>query len=717
MNNVIILNLGKGSLTDGFPFVNIRLELENKVSQSTGNLAPASELCELYSRWQLVYNLLYKTRSIQQRKAHFQLIEEDDDTLFIDETGVTHVSDREFFNLCDELQKQLNCWLNFAGFYPIERQLRKEFNSSDEIRFIIETEAPDVKKLPWHLWQFFQDYPHTEIAFSSLDFESRKKKFIKNQRVRILAILGDGSDIDIQADKKLLEHLPDAETIFLAEPTRQELDEQLWDKKGWDIFFFAGHSITITEENCLGQIYINQQESLTISQLKNALNRAIAQGLQLAIFNSCQGLGLAEQLSDLHIPQIIVMREPVPDRVAQHFLKNFLTLFAGGHSLYLAVREARERLQGIEGKFPGASWLPVIFQNPAEIPATWKQLRDKIAPSPLSTGCSFTLPQPKFSTVLMASIAATALITGARWLGTLQTWELKAFDWLIQSLPAETADKRILIIGADEEDIRKYGYPLPDDILVQLLQKLEQYQPAAIGIDIFRDRPVPEDNTQNYQLLIAQFQGISVKTVENNWQFDDVVIKRIEARSSGYQDLDARGNQLLIYYRNTPQIAQQVTVRDILEKNNYFNPEWIENRVILIGVTAPSVPDFHDTPFGKVRGSSIHAHVVSQLLSAVEDKRPLWWWLPPWGDVLWIFFWSSIGGIIVWRWQSPLSKGLVTGIAIIALYVICWSILTKGGWMPFIPSLLVLVVTQVSVFAYTFPQTSRYIKRALDPFL
>lgn len=497
---------------------------------------------------------------------------------------------------------------------------------------------------------------------------------------------------------------------------------------------------------------------------------------------------------------IIVMREPVPDRVAQHFLKNFLTLFAGGHSLYLAVREARERLQGIEGKFPGASWLPVIFQNPAEIPATWKQLRDKIAPSPLSTG-SFTLPQPKFSTVLMASIAATALITGARWLGTLQTWELKAFDWLIQSLPAETADKRILIIGADEEDIRKYGYPLPDDILVQLLQKLEHYQPAAIGIDIFRDRPVPEDNTQNYQLLIAQFQkypnaiavcggsnltngiappeqipsrqvgfidlysdksqtqgqdntvrryllsrspnpisspsrcttaysfslllayrylakqGISVKTVENNWQFDDVVIKRIEARSSGYQDLDARGNQLLIYYRNTPQIAQQVTVRDILEKNNYFNPEWIENRVILIGVTAPSVPDFHDTPFGKVRGSSIHAHVVSQLLSAVEDKRPLWWWLPPWGDVLWIFFWSSIGGIIVWRWQSPLSKGLVTGIAIIALYVICWSILTKGGWMPFIPSLLVLVVTQVSVFAYTFPQTSRYIKRALDPFL
>jgi hypothetical protein len=43
-------------------------------------------------------------------------------------------------------------------------------------------------------------------------------------------------------------------------------------------------------------------------------------------------LGLAKHLASLHIPKIIVMREPVPDLVAQEFLKNFLTAFASGKS-------------------------------------------------------------------------------------------------------------------------------------------------------------------------------------------------------------------------------------------------------------------------------------------------------------------------------------------------------------------------------------------------
>jgi hypothetical protein len=76
----------------------------------------------------------------------------------------------------------------------------------------------------------------------------------------------------------------------------------------------------------------------------------------------------------LHIPQIIVMREPVPNKVAQEFLKNFLTAFAGGQSLYTSVREAREKLQSLEAEFPCATWLPVICQNPAELPVTWKEL-------------------------------------------------------------------------------------------------------------------------------------------------------------------------------------------------------------------------------------------------------------------------------------------------------------------------------------------------------
>ena len=59
---------------------------------------------------------------------------------------------------------------------------------------------------------------------------------------------------------------------------------------------------------------------------------------------------------------------------------------------------------------------------------------------------------------------------GVQALEMLQAFELKAFDHLMRSLPPESADQRILIVGADEEDIsRRYGYPIPDAILAQLL--------------------------------------------------------------------------------------------------------------------------------------------------------------------------------------------------------------------------------------------------------
>ncbi len=70
---------------------------------------------------------------------------------------------------------------------------------------------------------------------------------------------------------------------------------------------------------------------------------------------------------------MIVMREPIPDLVAQEFLKHFLATFAGGLPLYQAVREAREKLQGLEKSFPCATWLPVICQHSAKVPPTWQE--------------------------------------------------------------------------------------------------------------------------------------------------------------------------------------------------------------------------------------------------------------------------------------------------------------------------------------------------------
>nr|MBA3924146.1 CHAT domain-containing protein [Nostocaceae cyanobacterium] len=166
----------------------------------------------------------------------------------------------------------------------------------------------------------------------------------------------------------------------VVKPSRQEFNDKLWDSQGWDILFFAGHSET---EQSTGIIYINENpinNSLTIAQLEEALKAAIEKGLKLAIFNSCDGLGLAHGLEKLNLPTTIVMREPVANRVAEEFFNYFLQGFAFEEkTLYTSVQQARRRLQGLEDDFPGASWLPVIFINPAEEPPSWVKLKENFA--------------------------------------------------------------------------------------------------------------------------------------------------------------------------------------------------------------------------------------------------------------------------------------------------------------------------------------------------
>lgn len=520
MSKLVVLNLGKGTLQDGFPHVSVQLKDENNSNwkQFQGSLPAAPKIIDLYRRWQLLYDLIYEARSINIGFRNGQFV---DDDIIIDNADVTHVSDAEFYQVCEDLQNKIDNWLDAEDFRNIDRQLRMRLAYDDEIRVIISTEDIYLRRLPWHIWRFFRDYTQAEVALSPIEFEAGLQKNSLTQTIRILAILGDSTGIDINEDRKLLSSLPGVETIFLVEPRRQQLNELLWDEQGWDILFFAGHSSSTDGET--GNIYINSTESLTITQLRNALKKAITSGLQLAIFNSCDGLGLARQLDDLHIPQIIVMREPVPDKVAQEFLKRFLMGFGNGKSFYLAVREAREQLQGLEGEFPGASWLPVICQNPAVTPLTWWQMgRYEEANAPV-TEQNQRIDKPIKSksthrknirtfgkTAILISIAVAVVVCSFRHLGILQPLELQVFDQMMRMRTLnEKPDDRLLIITVTEEDLKyqnKQGMQrqgsLSDAALFQILSKLEPLKPSVIGLDIYRDFPVQ----QKQVALTNQFQ-------------------------------------------------------------------------------------------------------------------------------------------------------------------------------------------------------------------
>ncbi len=467
MKQRALLTLGPGDWQQGFASVTLQLWEAGSSTpmQFSGSLPAAPALDEIFRQWRSLYIALYGSCGVWRQAATLPRLRAasvpDDFPIEIDEDGVTNVSIAEFEQLGQELRQQLNGWLESETFRPVDRQLRTHLSRSDEIRIILAAENLIALRYPWHLWQLFEDYPRSELALSPLNYQRSVKNLQAkaHNRVAVLAVMGNAEGIDVGRDQQILSALPGAEVTLLAEPSLGDLQERLW-HGSWDILFFAGHSSSEHQ----GVLQLNQTDVITLMQLKYALRTAIAQGLQLAIFNSCDGLGLAWDLADLHIPQIIVMREAVPDTVAHAFLKHFLTAFAANQPLYLAVRAAREQLQPLESLCPCATWLPVIVHNPAEGVTSWQDLRGPTAAAaPVAPALADRLvsaPLPASSKTLQRlrslwmPLLSTATIVALRLMGGLQSAELSALDRLMRLRPAELPDPRLLVVTIGEADIQ-----------------------------------------------------------------------------------------------------------------------------------------------------------------------------------------------------------------------------------------------------------------------
>jgi uncharacterized protein YjbI with pentapeptide repeats len=280
-------------------------------------------------------------------------------------TNLTHCSVAECDRLAQQLQQSLNQWLEQESFKPIKELMLQELQPAQSIQIILQTADLSIRRLPFQLWSFFEQFPQAEIAIASSTYQLATITPPSTTALKILAVLGNSDGIDLEPDCCILKELSNVQVEFLVEPTRQALNDQLW-SEAWDMLFFAGHSAS-DGDLATGYLKINSVDRLTLPELKYALKQSINRGLKLVILNSCDGLGLAAELLAMQLPQAIVMREPVPDIVAQQFLRNFLRAFTQGMPLYRAVRSAREQLQGLEDQYPCASWLPAICQNPAEL--------------------------------------------------------------------------------------------------------------------------------------------------------------------------------------------------------------------------------------------------------------------------------------------------------------------------------------------------------------
>lgn len=98
-----------------------------------------------------------------------------------------------------------------------------------------------------------------------------------------------------------------------------------------------------------------------------------------------------------------------------------------------------------------------------------------------------------FLAFIWISLLVSLLVIGLRESGKLQFLELAAYDLFLSfrshDLPTESP---ITLVAITEADIQKLGtWPLTDATLARLLNRLEEHQPRVIGLDIYRDLPVP----------------------------------------------------------------------------------------------------------------------------------------------------------------------------------------------------------------------------------
>jgi len=93
----------------------------------------------------------------------------------------------------------------------------------------------------------------------------------------------------------------------------------------------------------------------------------------------------------------------------------------------------------------------------------------------------------------LIGLAVFLLVLALNSAGLLQKMELAVFDGYFKLRPTPApAAPRVALVTVTDDDIERLGqWPLSDETLADLLEAIRAQSPRAIGVDIYRDLPVP----------------------------------------------------------------------------------------------------------------------------------------------------------------------------------------------------------------------------------
>lgn len=313
---------------------------------------------------------------------------------------------------------------------------------------------------------------------------------------------------------------------------RSQLCHNLEDKKGWDALFFFGHS----EENETtgGKLGISANASIFVEDIKSYLQTAKEKGLQFALFNSCSGIDIAKYLiGEIGLSQVIIMSEPIHNKVAQSFFKLFLDgLKIEANVVQVLQYVCRELKNNLN--YPSASLIPLVFAYPN---ASFFRLqphnhwKTKLKPWLLSTN----------QLAVFSLLAILAVFSPAqKFLLEIRIVTQALYREITGQIADEQEKPPVVLISIDDESFNREKiesrYPINRKYLAKIIDRLAQSNAKIIGVDYLLDRPQSVNDT------------ILSKSIDNSIKENDTLF--------AFASIEQNGNKIGI----NPEIADLKTV-------------------------------------------------------------------------------------------------------------------------------------------------------------
>jgi CHASE2 domain-containing sensor protein/two-component sensor histidine kinase len=294
---------------------------------------------------------------------------------------------------------------------------------------------------------------------------------------------------------------------------------------------------------------------------------------------------------------------------------------------------------------------------------------------------------------------------------------------IVRDLPQEPGYSKFVSVLKDNKNLITIDKVLPDrsGFIFNAPPNLPQAQvgfvDAIIDIDSKQRRSLlaTSDAKGEWRFSLAlklaerylATQGFSLENVENDpygMRFNNTQITRFQSHDGGYINADARGSQILINFRKHSRPFHLVSLTDI--QKNKVSANLIRDKIVLIAMTSSSAKDYVNSAAidsenpALIYGVEIQAHVVSQIVSSVIEKRTMInVWADKW-EYLWIIIWGLLGLSLGSFIRYPLIIIVYATVASAGLIAVSYSLLIIGFWVPVVPSLLVLLLNSIALAAF-----------------